>query len=378
MQLVFVSNMLNHHQTALCKEFQRNFDEFYFIVTENREAIGYQISQEAEFVLHYYDSSERDKSLKCIQEADIVIFGGCPNELIHMRMKENKLSFLYTERFFKKGVWRRFIPRTRKKIMDRVGCYNDKNMYVLCASAYTSYDLLLVGYEVEKCFKWGYFPEVKYYKNIDNLLIEKESASILWVGRFLGWKHPEAAIYVADYLKKQGYKFRLRMVGSGDLEESLRKQIKDLHLENDVEMLGAMDIKEVRRVMEKSEIFLFTSDFYEGWGAVLNEAMNSGCAVVASHAIGSAPFLIEHEKNGLIYENGKLEDLCLKVRNFLDNPKQREKVGRSAYQAITELWNANEAAERLISLSKNLLKGENVSALYKNGPCSLAGVRKSR
>ena len=46
----------------------------------------------------------------------------------------------------------------------------------------------------------------------------------------------------------------------------------------------------------------------EGWGAVLNEAMNSGCACIASHAIGSAGFLIEHGENGFVYRDGDMDD----------------------------------------------------------------------
>ncbi len=53
-------------------------------------------------------------------------------------------------------------------------------------------------------------------------------------------------------------------------------------------MLGAMSPDKVRAYMERADVFLFTSDFNEGWGAVLNESMNSGCAVVASHAMVSA------------------------------------------------------------------------------------------
>lgn len=37
--------------------------------------------------------------IKC----SVVIYGSCPNELIQIQMNENKLSFLYTERFLKKG-----------------------------------------------------------------------------------------------------------------------------------------------------------------------------------------------------------------------------------------------------------------------------------
>ena len=80
--------------------------------------------------------------------------------------------------------------------------------------------------------------------------------------------------------------------------------IRSKGVEDCVEMLGAMSPDEVRAYMERADVFLFTSDFNEGWGAVLNESMNSGCAVVASHAIGSVPFLIKDGVNGLIYENG--------------------------------------------------------------------------
>ena len=48
--------------------------------------------------------------------------------------------------------------------------------------------------------------------------------------------------------------------------------------------------------MEESEIYLVTSDRKEGWGAVVNEAMNSGCAVVADHMIGAAPWMIRQRR----------------------------------------------------------------------------------
>ena len=93
--------------------------------------------------------------------------------------------------------------------------------------------------------------------------------------------------------------------------------IKKYHLQNCVSLCGSLSPEKVREYMVKSQIFLFTSDYNEGWGAVLNEAMNSACAVIASHAIGSVPFLINNKKNGLIYQNGQMEDLYRKVKVLL-------------------------------------------------------------
>ena len=123
--------------------------------------------------------------------------------------------------------------------------------------------------------------------------------------------------------------------------------------------------------MEKANIYLFTSDYNEGWGAVLNESMNSGCAVVASHAIGSVPFLLKHDINGLIYNNDQAEDLFAQVESLIKDQALREKLGRNAYHTIHETWNAKIAAENILLLSKSLLTG-NQHAPIENGPCSIA------
>ena len=65
-----------------------------------------------------------------------------------------------------------------------------------------------------------------------------------------------------------------------------------------------MSPEKVRSVMEKSHIFVFTSSHLEGWGAVVNEAMNSGCAVVANVQAGAVPYLIEQGVNGIAYPRG--------------------------------------------------------------------------
>ena len=376
MNLIFVTNMLNHHQYALCEAFGEQFDDFKLVTTEKTQGIGYQTAKDAEFVLHYENSENRGHIKELILNADIVIFGACPNELIEIRMKENKLSFLYSERFFKKGVWRRFIPKTRKAVYERITRYKNNEMYVLCASAYLPYDLKLIGFLMEKCFKWGYFPATNKY-DVEALLNKKSGGKIklLWVGRMLDLKHPEDAVKIAEKLKKSGIDFELNLVGDGVLREGLEAMVNGKGLSDCVNLLGSKTTEEVRRYMEEASIFLFTSDRYEGWGAVLNEAMNSGCAVVASHAIGSVPFLVDDGKNGFIYRNGDIEDLYKKVKYLIDNKEKTAELGKNAYYAITDLWNAETAAERFKQLVQVINAG-GADDLFNDGPCSKAKVLK--
>lgn len=377
MNLIFVTNMLNHHQYALCKAFGEQFDDFKLVTTEKTQGIGYQTAQDAEFVLHYENSENKENIEKLILDADAVIFGACPNGLIEMRMKENKLSFLYSERFFKKGIWRRFIPKTRKAVYERISRYKNNEMYVLCASAYLPYDLKLLGFPMEKCFKWGYFPATNKY-DVEALINNKSGGKIkfLWVGRMLDWKHPDDALKLAEKLKKSDIDFELNIVGDGVLAESLKSTVKNNGLSDCVHLLGSKTTEEVRRYMEEASIFLFTSDRNEGWGAVLNEAMNSGCAVVASHAIGSVPFLINNYENGLIYRSGDIEDLYEKVKYLIDNKEKTAELGKNAYITLACLWNAETAAQRFIELSNVILNGNKQPDLFKCGPCSKAEILK--
>ena len=161
------------------------------------------------------------------------------------------------------------------------------------------------------------------------------------------------------------------------MEQQLQQMIHEKQLENYVSMLGAMSPEKVRDYMEAANIFLFTSDFNEGWGAVLNESMNSGCAVVASHAIGSVPFLIQDGANGLVYKNGNQHQLEERVEKLIRDSDYRKRLGMNAYESIVNMWSAEVAAKRFVELSEALLKGESANTLFAEGPCSKAKILKN-
>ena len=199
--------------------------------------------------------------------------------------------------------------------------------------------------------------------------------SILWVGRLIELKHPDASITIAKKLKDEGYDFELNILGDGKLRPSLERLVAKYELQSKVQFLGAKPTEEVRKYMEKSNIFLFTSDYHEGWGAVMNESMNSGCAVVASHAVGSVPFLVKDNENGFVYKSGDIDQLYRKVKYLLDNPKERERVGFQAYKTITEQWNPEIATARLFRVIESKINGDN-DEFYDEGPCSIAPIIK--
>ncbi|MDO4622417.1 MAG: glycosyltransferase family 4 protein [Eubacteriales bacterium] len=368
MKTVFISNYFSHHQKPLSDALWKGTEQQYtFMQTKEMDQERIRLGWgEAEIPCYVKNAS----SLMEEAPAEILLTGSAPEKLCSRQRGKNTLHFRYSERLLKNGPeYRKFLPR-----YIRYHLRNPKraSIYLLCAGAYTAADYAKFGLFRDRAYRWGYFPETVYYRDIQEQIAKKNKKKILWVGRFIEWKHPDTAINLADRLKQAGIPFELDMIGEGERKDLLLEKVASLGLEREVQIHGARTPGEVRAHMEGAGIFLFTSDHREGWGAVVNEAMNSGCAVVASHAAGSVPYLIRDGKNGIIYRSGDVESLMDKTVCLLADAELQKKLGAAAYQTIIREWNAETAAERLLHLAEALKKGEDARLLYKTGPCSPA------
>ena len=372
MTVTFFSSVLNHHQMPFCQAMRRIPGvEFSFVqmieLTKERKAMGF-VAEEEHFVVNAMQ--EPEKAYRLCMDSDVVIAGVIHQNWVNERIKKGKLTFAYKERFcknrgdiLKPSFWKNgYLNYFR---------FRNKNLYLLCASAYTAKDTRLIFPRKDKKRKWGYFPEISEIQNQQAHLAEKQPGTILWAGRFLGWKHPEVCIAVAKRLKAENITFKMDVVGLGEMENELKKQIAKNALGDCVEVLGQLPPEQVRRQMAQHQIFLFTSDRQEGWGAVLNEAMSEGCACVASKQAGSTCFLIQNGKNGFSYAYDDVDTLYARVKYLLEDPMAMYNVQAKAMDTIHKEWNAETAAQRLIAFSKAILEGRE-GPCYTTGPMSKA------
>ncbi|MBQ7800875.1 MAG: nucleotidyltransferase family protein [Oscillospiraceae bacterium] len=373
MKVVFASNYFNHHQKPLCDQlYGRLGERFRFVATtpvpQARQALGYGTELPSYVVPAYADAGRWETAQSLIDGADAVIAGSVPEAMLRGRVRAGKLLLRYSERPFKeKRSIVQYLPRL---VLWHWRSPMTKPIYMLCASAYTAPDYAGFGLFRGRCYRWGYFPETKRYADTGALMEGKDPTSLLWAGRMIDWKHPDDALEIARRLRQEGYDFTLTMIGMGSMERQLRERVEEYDLADRVWLPGAMKPEEVRAYMEKSGIYLLTSDRKEGWGAVLNESMNSGCAVVACEAIGSVPYLIRDGQNGLTYGSGDLDGLYERVKYLLDHPEAQRQLGTAACRTITESWNAETAAPRLLELIRHILAGEKKPELYADGPVS--------
>ncbi len=374
MKVVYVSNTCEHVVRPFCDGFYKEYGEdFVFIETENldKARAGIGCLEERDYVIRAEENKEYAKKL--CAEADVVIYGAAPQEYIEMRIKENKPTIYYSERLFKKGYWRYLVPSTRKKVKEKyVIPSQNSNFYMLCASSFAAIDFKRINAFENRMYKWGYQVKINE-KDVDALIGEKSADGLdfVWVGRLIELKHCDHAIRVIKMLKDDGYEPRMKIIGSGAEEEKLKTLVSKLGLEKNVVFMGTCKIDETRSQMDKANIFMFTSDFGEGWGATLNECMNSACACVASHAAGSTNFLINDGKNGFVYKSGDVQSLYSKVKQLVEKREYREEIAKNAYETMVNLWNPDKSYKRLIELIDAILKGKTFD-LYEDGPCSKA------
>lgn len=367
---------MSHHQYFLSEELNKKTNgEYTFIATEpiseERIKLGWP-KIEASYIIEFTKKNE-EKILSMIMEADVVIIGSAPYRLVKKRIRAGKLTFTYGERPYKKEPSLLTLLVHRLRYMSQ---YHYPNVYRLCASAFSPLDYARTNTFVGKSYRWGYFPEVKVYDNFESMYNNKIPNSILWCGRLIDWKHPEVAVSVAQRLKHEGIAFKMDIIGSGYMYEEIAELIKSQKLDPEVTLHSSMTPDKIREYMEKSSIYLFTSDRQEGWGAVLNEAMNSGCAVVANSAIGAVPFLLKDKENGYIYEDCMIDNAYQKVKLLIENNELRSKVSIKAYETVKDIWNPKIAAERFLQLVNGIMRHSN-TVLYNEGPCSLAPIIKN-
>lgn len=381
MRLVFVSNYMNHHQMPLSQELQRlcraDGGSYLFMQTQPMEQervdMGWgEMLKEADFVRNYWEDEAGCQQL--IDGADAVIFGGCDDEsYIEGRLGAGKPVWRYCEPLYKTGRYKWISPRgLRKKYHDHTR-YRKKRVYLLCAGAYVAGDFRLVGAYGGKRFRYGYFPAFRQ-QDLKSLMDRKDQASqgqlrLLWAARMIDWKHPETALQVAAGLQGQGIDFRLDMIGDGVLFQEMRTQAKALGVEGQVSFPGYCNPEQTRDYMEKAHIFLATSDRQEGWGAVVNEAMNSGCALIAGKGMGAAPYLIRHGENGCLYDHKRPQQAVELARRLAGDAALRQQLGCAAYETVRTLWNPQVAAQRLYACIAAEAAGQTLPE-YAEGPMS--------
>ncbi len=353
---------LNHHGKYMCDSMFRKLGNDYKRITtdftnDTRKQLGYKDMAGEPYNIDGSQFGE-EQIKEWISWADVIDYGSAPEAFLHEAVRQNKIVFIRIERLLKEGDWKLLVPSVRKKYHRKYTQYqNNKNVYFLCVSGYAASDLKKIGVFGPRVLQWAYSPmfveyEKKEIKQPDTPL------ELFWCGRLISWKHPEVAVKIAELLNRKKIDYRMEIAGIGPLTAKIQNLIIRKHLQEKVKMIGAVPADRMRETMRSKDIFIATSDRNEGWGVVINEAMNSGCCVVASREMGAVPVLIEDGVNGYVFSLKEIQKAIDAIKEISIDRELLAKIGNQAYLTIKNNYSPNVYADAFVDLAKNAIEGK--------------------
>jgi glycosyltransferase involved in cell wall biosynthesis len=130
----------------------------------------------------------------------------------------------------------------------------------------------------------------------ESLGIPKDAPVVGTVANFRPEKGHRYLLEAAAHVRQSFPDVRFVLVGHGPLEDAIRRQVRQMHLEDNVIFTGSRD--DAQRLTASFDIFALPS-VYEGLSIALIEALSLGTPAVVTRA-GGVTEVVSHGVNGMI------------------------------------------------------------------------------
>lgn len=183
----------------------------------------------------------------------------------------------------------------------------------------------------------------KYLKNIKQNSSEK-IYDACFVGRFHYQKGVVELIKIWSLVCQKNPKAKLAMIGIGNLEESIKAEIKRLHLGENIFLLGFLNGKDKFKIFRQSKIIVHPA-IYDSGGMAACEAMAWGLPGVS--------FDLEALKS--YYPKGMIKTPCFDLKIFAENIlkllEDKNIYSKTRIDAIdwSHLWGWDKRSKYIIS-----------------------------
>ena len=208
-------------------------------------------------------------------------------------------------------------------------------------------------YCLDKMRMWGYFVEPSNLTTNDqrpttnDQRLTTNTLKVLWVGRLLKLKRVDTIIRAVGELARGGKfhsptptsnsnssKITLDIYGIGPEEARLKKLAAKYG--DVIKFHPPVPIAEVRRLMREHDVYVMSSNGYEGWGAVVSEALEEGMLTLGTHEAGSSATILPESH---LFHAGDWRALAELLRKAADGELKPTGIGE---------WTAKKAAELLV------------------------------
>lgn len=188
--------------------------------------------------------------------------------------------------------------------------------------------------------------------------VESDKIVIGLVGRINRWKGQKLLLEAFDVLLKNNSNIKLVFLGSPpDNQEifltELEDKIKDLKLENDVEIIPFQ--KDIWKFWDSVDIAVVPSTEPEPFGMVAIEAMLCKKPVVAANH-GGLTEIVLHNQTGFLFEPNNENQLAEYLQKLLDNSDLRNNFGKNGYQRVLEHFSIDKHVQKFEQIFEEILR----------------------
>jgi len=210
------------------------------------------------------------------------------------------------------------------------------------------------GYMYNRIFPFGYFVETPSLQNTcsNQVAVPTKSFDLIFVGQIIFRKGWDVLLYALHDLK--GLKWRLHVVGDGVDRDKFVKLCARLGLTDSVHLYGALPNSEAMNLICKSDLLVLPSR-WDGWGAVVNEALMCGVPAVCSDKCGAADLLDGHERGEVFSSNSILALRSILSRRISQGKKDAVRSVR--IREWSKCINGESAADYLIAVINASITG---------------------
>lgn len=215
---------------------------------------------------------------------------------------------------------------------------------VLATGWHTPDWVMARGVAAERVFPFAYFLP----RHATSVVRDQEMSErfrFIFVGQFIERKRLDVLIAALATLNRTDVE--LAVIGSGPLEGEW-KAAAETALSRRVNWIGRLPMHEVPQQMAKADCLVLPSR-YDGWGAVVSEALMMGTPAICSDRCGSAG-VVRASGHGGVFQSGDRDALTDELRRIVSQ-------GRSADAARTALaeWARCLGAEAGASYLRRIL-----------------------
>lgn len=170
---------------------------------------------------------------------------------------------------------------------------------------------------------------------------------VIAVGRFSEEKQHNKMIRIFAKVVATIPDAQLDLFGKGELQETLKQQVEELGLQNNIHFKGFTH--NIGAEFETAQCSLLTSR-YEGQPLVVLESLSFGCPVISSDICYGPASMIQNGQNGFLLPKDDETQFAERIIQLLTNSELAERLSENAYKSVERF-----APENIAPLWRELL-----------------------